>query len=246
MQSKSLTVGLFAVIGLSSVSVADTTLYDQDFENPTGFVNDGADVNIFRTVNDLYGGQPAGFSFAQMFTVETLFINGTQAFGTGYDDPSGIGGNYALGMLEGEQDDLLALSFDVQEFDFLNLQMDISSIDLSSWGGPFIPPGGEAPKFRYTLYDNPSGTVGLGSGTVLDSDEATGTASAPAVFDWTHVSIPLDASLSTNGNVTLRIDLLEGEYASMDNFFIQSSDDPIPEPTSLGLFALAMIGLRRR
>ena len=91
-------------------------LYDQDFENPTGFVNDGGDINIYRTVNDLYGGQPAGFTFAQNFTTETLLIGGTQAFGMGYADPSGIGGRYTLAMLSNAQDDQLGLAFNVGAF----------------------------------------------------------------------------------------------------------------------------------
>lgn len=57
-------------------SYATTILYTQNFENPNpgSFVNDGGDVNIFNPINTLYGGQPAGFSFAQHFTVETLAL----------------------------------------------------------------------------------------------------------------------------------------------------------------------------
>lgn len=60
----------------SPLQAATLVLYDQDFENPAGFVNNGGDVNIFRSVNTLYGNQPSGFTFAQAFTVETLLING--------------------------------------------------------------------------------------------------------------------------------------------------------------------------
>jgi len=73
---------------------AATLLYQQDFESPVNFVNDGGDFNIFRTVNQLYGNQPAGFAFAQNFTVETLRIGGMQAFRQGYKDPQGVGGTY--------------------------------------------------------------------------------------------------------------------------------------------------------
>jgi hypothetical protein len=218
---------LFATCGAASQASAAAILYDQDFENPVGFVNDGADVNIFRTVNQLYGNQPPGFTFAQQFTVETLLITGTAAFGHGYSDPEGTGGNYALGMLSSVQNDLLGLAFDVGANDFLNMSLDISSIDLSSWGGPFVPVGGLAPTFEFTLYDNPSGVTGLGSGTILDSQQATGTASAAKdVFDWTNVLLALDATGATNGKVILRIDLLVGGYASMDNFRIVASDEP--------------------
>lgn len=250
-------IGLFGgllFLASASHSAAATVLYDQDFESPVGFVNDGGDVNIFRTVNDLYGGQPAGFAFGQANTVETLLVTGTQAFGTGYSDPSGTGGNYALGMLSGVQNDLLGLSFDIGALQFLNFRLDISSIDLSVFGGPFVLLDGLAPVFEFSLYDNPTGVVGLGGGALLDSAQATGTASARSVFDWTSVALGLDATGNTNGNVTLRIDLLSGGYASMDNFRITASDThgdfgDVPEPSTLVLMGLGFLALypaRRR
>jgi hypothetical protein len=241
-----------AAIGPVSNSEAATILYDQDFESPVGFVNDGGDVNIFRTVNQLYGNQPTGFVFTQQFTVETLLITGASAFGTGYSDPSGTGGNYALGMLSSVQNDLLGLAFNVGTNDFLNVSLDISSIDLSTFGGPFVPafPPGAAPMFEFTLFDNPGGAPGLGSGTILDSAQGVGTASPRDVFDWTSLLLPLDASGSTDGNVILRIDLLSGGYAAMDNFLIAASDvpgdvdpPPVAEPTSLLLLGVGGAGL---
>jgi hypothetical protein len=243
--------GVGAFTFLTMPTMASTVLYDQNFENPVGFVNDGGDVNIFRTVNDLYGNQPPGFQFSQSFTVETLLITGSQAFGTGYSDPSGIGGNYTLGMLSDQQDDRLGLAFNVGTRDFLNFRLTISSIDLSSFGGPFVPPGA-IPEFEFTLYDNPSGTPGIGGGTVLSSVRASGTASAQSVFDWTNVTVALDASAATNGNVILGINLLQGGYAALDNFRIVASDISgdvaVPEPSAvLGLLTLgALSGLLRR
>jgi hypothetical protein len=143
------------------------------------------------------------------------------------------------------------LSFNVGMNRFLNFRLDISSIDLSVFGGPFVPVNGAAPIFEFTLYDNPGGGAGLGTGAVLDSKQATGTASAKSVFDWTEVVIPLDASGSTNGNVTLRIDLLGGGYAAMDNFRIAASDTPgdvgdVPEPSTLVLAVPALLALLAR
>jgi len=240
-------VGFCTMIILGSIAQA-AVLYDRNFENPVAFVNDSGDVNIFNPVNTLYGNQPPGFLFAQQFTVETLLITGNQAFGRGYSDPSGKGGNYALGMLSDLQNDLLGLSFNVGSNKYLNFRLDISSIDLSVFGGPFVPPGA-VPIFEFTLYDNPSGANGLGSGTILDVQQATGTASAQDVFDWTEVLLPLDATGNTNGNVTLRIDLLTGGYAALDNFRIAASDKPgdvgaVPEPTTFALFTAGILGFR--
>lgn len=243
-------------IGISISSNA-VVLYDQDFEAPTGFTNNGADLDG-QAVNNLYGNQPAGFVFANSYTVETLLITGALAHGTGFSDPSGEGGNYAIGMLSSAQDDRLGLSFDVGTNDFLNLRIDISSIDLSCCGGYFVSPGA-IPTFRFTLFDNPTGVAGIGGGTILDQLDGIGTASDRDVFDWTEILIGLDATGSTNGNVILQIDLLSGGYAAFDNLRIAASDtsgdvgdddgDSVPEPGVLGLFGFGLLGfgiLRRR
>ena len=51
-------------------------------------------------------------------------------------------------------------------------------------------------------------------------------------FDWTNSVVALDATGNTNGNVILRIDLLSGGYAAMDNFVVAASDTPGAVPTS--------------
>jgi len=234
----------FSMLFFSSQAFA-VILYDQDFENPTGFVNDGGDINIFRTVNDLYSNQPPGFIFSQNFTVETLFVNGSAAFGTGYSDPAGTAGNYTLGMLSSAQDDRLGLAFDIGSNDFLNVFLDISSIDLDRFGGPFIDPAGEAAEFRFTLFDNPGGAPGLGSGTILSQLDATAAASPRDVYDWTHAVLPLAALGNTDGNVILQIDLLRGGYGAMDNLLIEASETPavVPVPAAVWLFGSALLGL---
>lgn len=233
---------------LTQGMASTVVLYDQNFENPNGFVNDGGDVNIFRSVNELYGNQPTGFAFAQQFTVETLFVGGTQAWnGSGYKDPQGRAGRYTLGMLSSRQDDLLGLSFNVGTLRYLNFQLDVSSIDINGWGGPFVSQGA-VPLFRVSLYDNPSGAVGLGGGTLLDQVEFSGlSAAAPNTFNWLDQTLALDAAGNTTGNVTMVIDLVSGGYAAMDNFRIAASSNPgdvgtVPEPGSLALALLAGAG----
>jgi len=239
-----------ALLFIPHVQAATTILYSQNFETPAAFVNNGGDVNIFNSVNSLYGNQPTGFEFSQTFTVETLLVNGDQAFGTGYSDPSGKGGNYTLGMLSSGQDDKLGLSFDIGTNNFLNMQLDISSIDLSVFGGPFVTSGTE-PVFNFTLFDNPSGLSGVGSGDILSSFQATASASDQTVFNWTEVLFGLDARGNTNGNVILQIDLLSGGYAALDNFIIAASDKSavVPIPSAIWLFSsglLALIGFRNK
>ncbi len=236
---------LLGVVLNPGAGIAQIILYTQDFESPNdppGFMNTtGRDVSQ-QLINTLYGDQPPGFTFQQQFTVETLLVTGTVAFGSGYSDPAGIGGNYTAGMLSSVQPDLLWLTFDVGEFDFLNLRMDISSIDLDGVGGPFGPPEGSVPEFQLTLLDSPGGNR---TGNVLDSDIATGTASARDVFDWTEVLFALSTAGNTDGFVTVRIDLLSGNYAAFDNIIIAASDTPgeIPVPAALPLLASALTGL---
>jgi hypothetical protein len=231
---------------MAAPAYSATVLYSQNFESPTGFNNDGGDFNIYRTVNELYGNQPAGFTFSQNYTVETLLIGGTQAFGQGYKDPQGVGGSYVLGLLSSVQDDMLGLSFNVGSQQFLNFRVDISSIDLDRQGGPFVPSGGLAPTFRFSLFDNPGAAAGLGSGTALSFADVTGTVGPNKyTFNWTNTVASLSAAGNTNGNVILRVDLLAGGYAALDNFVIAASDQPgdvpvIPEP---GTWALMMCGL---
>lgn len=251
---------VLVLVAGTSASAATVVLYNQDFENPVGYNNDGGDVSIFRNVNQHFGDQPAGFRFAQTFTVETLNVSGSArgtgsaAFGTGWSDSSGIGGDFAIGMLADRQRDLLGLNFNVGSFDFLNFRIDVSSIDLSTFSGPFVP-AGAVPTFRFSLFDNPTGAASTGSGTLLDQVNLSGTASDRDVFDWTQGTFGLSTAGNTNGNVTFQIDLLDGAgYGAFDNLRIAASDDsgdvgdpsPVPLPASGLLLGAGMLLLGRK
>lgn len=250
-------LALAAALALPTGALASTVLYEQDFENPAGFVNNGKDLDS-SSVNSLYANQPPGFVFAQDFTVETLRVGGTLAFGQGYIDNQNIAGNYMLGMLSGAQNDLLGLAFNVGEFDFLNLRLDITSVDLDCCGGQFVPNGqpSATPIFRFSLYDNPGGGAGVGTGQALDFFDVEGLANpSNNVLLFSEATGGLDATGSTNGNVILRIDLLQGGYAGLDNFRIVASNiegdvGGVPEPGAWALmiagFGLAGGALRRR
>lgn len=219
-----------AVLLLVGPAQGAELLYFQDFEQPAAYANDGGDVNIRRLVNDNYGDQPPGFRFAQQYTVETLNVTGHArggrgaAFGSGYRDPDGWGGNFAIGMLATAQDDRLGLVFDLAGYRHLNITLDVSSIDVSQWGGPYVPAGAE-PEFALTLFAATSGSPATHSARQLDRQTIRGTASPGDTFVWTSHKVSLDATGAQGGWVILQLDLLEGGYAAFDNLRIIASDD---------------------
>jgi len=253
MYSKSILSTLFSLIFLIfSTSHASVILYDQNFETlNTPYVDSLAyDDLTQQTVNSLYGNQPVGFAFTQSFTVETINITGGTSFGgAGYSDTTGTGGNYALGMLSHVENDKLGLTFNVGTFDFLNLGLDISSIGVTGFNGPSITATSTSvPNFRFELRNG----GGL-NGSLLDFEDVIGVASDPNVFDWTNVLIALDTTGNTSGDVTLVIDLLQGDYAAMDNFRIVASDTSrdlaelaIPTPMMLIALGLVLLGYSQR
>ena len=133
------------------------------------------------------------------------------------------------------------------------MSIDVTSTDLAGLVGPFVPgsgvttnPGTE-PTFRFTLFDNPSGANGIGSGTALDFADVTGTVSDRNVVDFVTSVIGLDASGATNGNVILQFDLLTGGYAGFDIITIVASNTEgevnIPAPGVFPRFVLGLAGL---
>ncbi|HEY5625320.1 MAG TPA: thrombospondin type 3 repeat-containing protein, partial [Dehalococcoidia bacterium] len=192
-------------------------LYTNDFETPNVpiAINCGNSLDT-RTIDTLYGGP--GFVYNQQFTVEAVSIDDAGAL---YSDPSGTGGAYAIGMLSAFQDDKLGLTFDRQAKTYINVGLDLSSIDVSGCGGPF---GVAVPIMQVSLLDSPGGVFSFGS-PVLDVDTITGVAAPDQwTFEWSTGVVSLDATGATDGNVSIVFDLIQSGYAAFDNLSIVASD----------------------
>jgi hypothetical protein len=196
---------------------ASVVLYSNDFESPNEpIVVDCGNSLDTRGIDFLYG-EP-GFVFHQQNTVEAIVLEDAQGL---YADPEGIGGAHSLGMLSTAQDDKLALTFDRQGRNFINIGLDLSSIDVQGCGGPF---GVDVPVMQISLLDSPGGVFDFAQ-SVLDSDSITGEAAPDAwTFDWTSGVVSLDASAATDGSVSILLDLVQSGYAAFDNLSIVASD----------------------
>lgn len=200
-------------------------LFGNDFSAPaqTPVPNCGPDLDA-TLLNTLWGGTGAGTGggglWDQINTVETILINGP---GNTYTDADTIGGDYCLSMLSTFQDDKAALTLNSQGLPFVNLYMDISSIDVVACGGPF---GVAQPTFHITVYDAPGAYFNFSApGAILDQDTLVGNEPGvdPYTFTWAHVSSGYDVSGSTDGWVTVVLDLLTSGYAAFDNIEINAS-----------------------
>lgn len=176
-------------------------------------------------VNDLWEGTGSGTSsgeFVNTATVETILITGPADV---YDDPSGTGGDFSIGMLRTDLGDKMGLLIDTEAQPFVNVEMDISAINTTC-GGPFAM---DTATFLLELLDAPGGVFDISSSTVLDADTLTGTGpdTDSFIFNWAHAEGSLDASGSTDGTVALRITLIRSTYASFDNIYIEASQDSV-------------------
>lgn len=206
-----------ATLSAGSVRAQSIVLYTNDFESPNVPVAiDCGNSLDTRGINFLYG--TAGFTYNQVNTVEAVVHADNQAL---YSDPEGNGGAISIGMLSTFQGDQLAVTFDRQGRPFVNVGLDLSSIDVAGCGGPF---GVAAPVMRVSLLDSPGGVFNFGQ-TVLDTDTITGAAAPDQwTFDWTYGVVALDASGATDNNVSVVFDLLESGYGVFDNLSIVASN----------------------
>ncbi|KAI2505319.1 hypothetical protein MHU86_9119 [Fragilaria crotonensis] len=207
----------------SQPSAEKILLYSNDFESPKqAVVAEGLYCPIdFAGINNIYGTDEN--TFHQTNTVEAFLVNSTWNSSVSYSDPQGRAGSYAISMLSSAEDDLLGLSFETSGKAFVNVAVDISSIDLPCAGGPFTI---AAPIFRVSLLNAPFGTVPL-TGPALDFVDVTGPVGPNQwTFLWTRNSISLNATGSSSGRVSVVFDLIQSGYAALDNLIIHASNQP--------------------
>ena len=194
-------------------------LYGNDFEVPNLLpeINCG-DALDWRGINQLYGSE--SFNFEQEFSVEAIHLNNPLDL---YQNVGESHGNFAIGMLSSRQNDKLALTLKTQGASFLNLGLDLSSIDVQGCGGPFKV---DVPELHITLVDSPSGRFAWeDEHTVLDEVTFVGEAAPdPWTFAWTSHVQGLDASAATGEHVTVIFDLIRSGYAAFDNLSITASE----------------------
>jgi len=224
MKTPLLLIALIAGLNQCCVS-QQIILYDNHFESPNipPVPNCGSDLDA-TDLNTLWsgtaGGTGGGGSFQQVNTVETILIHGPDGF---YSDPSGIGDSFCISMLSVAQDDQAALTLNSQMLPFAIISMDISAIDLDACGGPF---GVDTPLLDIKIYDSPGAVFSFAApGTLLDEDTIKGIAPGATsfTFNWTNQLVSMDIANTTDGNITVVLDLLKSGYAAIDNLLIVSS-----------------------
>ena len=218
---KAFAITAFALASIASTAQAATMiLYSQDFEQPIAFQPHPSikDFTNLYTQNN-YAAQSNGH-IRNNNQMGTLHITGGTAFGDGYKDPTGKGGNYALGVMGGPlpSRDTAEIAVWGPKMGSISFSMDISRIGLDHPTSAFAT---GAPVFRVTL---------LGAGKdVLGVQYVGGTDSGlNDTFKWSKVSGTFDLSAHQwKGGAYMLIDLESGGYGVIDNLTITG------EPTDL-------------
>lgn len=218
----------FVCLHATITSAQDVVIYSNQFITPltTPSIATWCQLDFSPDpVNSLWAGTGLGTSsgeFVNTNTVETILITGPADV---YDDPSGIGGDFSIGMLNSNFGDKLGLLIDTEGLPFINVGMDISAINTTC-GGPLAM---DTVYFLLELLDAPGGVFDVSTGLALDVDTLIGTApnEDSFIFEWAHDEGSLDVSGSTDGMVALRMTLIRSNYASFDNIYIEASEDEV-------------------
>lgn len=233
---------LSAAVCATLLSAQVVVVYSNQFITPLIATENAPCQQDFsaQLVNDLWAGTGLGTSpgsFIQQATIETILVTGPADV---YDDPSGIGGDYALGILRPDafsQGDMLGLLIDTEGLPFVNIAMDMSAINTTC-GGPLAL---DTCVFLAEVLDAPGGIFDLVNGVALDADTLVGIEPAmdTFVFNWARASGTLDVSGSTDGQVAIRIQQMRSLYSAFDNIYIEASSNivinAVPEVDALAL-----------
>ena|GEM_PF-523956 len=223
------TPSLLCMLALSAFNYNATAqtvlLYANDFSTPLTPPQPNCGRDLDNTpVNDLWQntgtGTGGGGLWQQTFTVETILLNGPDEQ---YTDSSGIGGDYCIGMQNFQQNDLAGLTLNRGAFPYVNLEMDISALDIALCGGPFNL---AQTSFRISAYNSTGGIFNITNpGTALDLVDVVGNGAGATSYstNWAHITTGLDVSMATDPMVTVVLDLLTSNYAVLDNLEITAS-----------------------
>ena len=216
------------VVGLSLfgkppfTKATEVTFYENDFETPNQVpvLNCGSALDQ-TLINTMYGGS---FSYSQAYTVETVILDSCWQGVPGscaipYANPDGIGGKYAIGMLRNREEDRLWFDFTYpSDLPYMNIDVDISSIDVNGCNGPYSPPGIQDPAvFKLTLFSG---------ATILGSETITGAERSPNhwTFKWSHHRVVFAKGAATNLRLEFDLPDASSGYAVFDNLRIWGSD----------------------
>ncbi|KAL3932279.1 MAG: hypothetical protein SGARI_004007, partial [Bacillariaceae sp.] len=211
--------------------IAAVTLYENDFEGATNEEPERREglPNFIHALpgrlNDYFGppavpkiGPPKFFN--ENINLETVFVTNSISLDNGqpYQDPTGTGGDFAIGFQNIFDDDQMAISIDLGGRCGVEVSFDATPLYFINWTGIRRPYADAA--FTVSVLDDPNAVAAL-DGALLDSD--TGfcpRGSDQITFNWTRHTLTLDASGSTNGIVSIRFGVTSGNYAVLDNIVI--------------------------
>lgn len=200
-------------------------LYENDFEEPLRTITplNGCPFLDKTPVNQNYGLESYLFNQGAT-TVETVLLQGSDL---DVVDPSGRGGNYALGMLQNTEDDKLSLSFELEGRQYVEVNLDVTPRECQCISGFFGCSEENADAtLRISLIDDPDGEVPL-EPSIKNIELDAYTCNAPKgasddKLNWTRCSGVMDAGSAER--VAINFDATAGNYVVFDNLQIFAKD----------------------
>jgi hypothetical protein len=221
-------------------------LYKEDFENPKVYLEangrrrryleqlyTGCPLYDDKSINEVYG--DANHNFAQPNTTEIIFLqNQFWKENIPYvQSPINKGGKYAVGFLVGahNNDDKLALSFDSEDYNFINVRVDASTMDIVCTGtGPLWSTTFD-PAVEVTALNSPDGmaTYDITSENTIDSQKRKFRKGPNEyTYDWQTLEFSLDVSKAKVISIVWDVvseNPAEKSYVALDNILVAASND---------------------